>query len=129
MEFVILGCYYYWARHKHMRQLLPVRKKLPASVQVVVTCFRTGYMRFINVPVLQRCPCGLKPFHVSHILASCAALDRTAIREFLDWAHNLSDTHVALAILTRMAQSSWELLGILYRQRYYVIESIRASEP
>ena len=118
-----------WAWHKNVRRLLPVPKKLPASVQVAVTRFRTGYRRFADVPVLQRCPCGLKPFHVAHILASCAALDRTDIREFLDPSHNLSDTRAALAILTRMANSSWEPLGRFYRRNYHVIESIGAPEP
>ena len=71
----------------------------------------------------------MKPFHVAHILAFCAALDRNAIQKDLDPMHNLSDTRAALAIQKRMAGYSWEPLGRFYRKNYHVIESIGVPEP
>ena len=52
--------------------------------QVVVTRFRTGYRRHI--------------FHVAHILASCNAMDQSAIVRFLDPDNSLSDTRAALGV-------------------------------
>ena len=64
-----------WCWNKNVRRLLPAPGSLPASVQVVLTRFRTSYRRHIDCPELQRCPCNQRPFHVAHILASCTAMD------------------------------------------------------
>ena len=70
-----------------------------------------------------------QPFHVAHILASCAAMDRSAIGRFLDLENGLSDTRVALAILKRMAVASWEPLTKFYRQYYHIMGTVGDLEP
>ena len=113
-----------WVWHNLVRETLPPPTNLPASTQVAVTRFRTGYRRWIDVPDLKRCPCGDKFFYVAHILATCKEMDRSAIQEYMDPDDHRSDTRAAKAILTRMAKTSWEPLARFYRQNRDVIETV-----
>ena len=113
-----------WVWHNLVRKTLPPPTNLPATTQVAATRFRSGYRRWIDVPDLQRCPCGDKIFNVAHILATCKEMDRSAILDFMDPNDHRSDTRAAKAILTRMAKTSWEPLARFYRQNRDVIESV-----
>ena len=67
-------------------------------------------------------------FNVAHVLASCPAFDRTALQGFLEAPSNKSDTRKALAILKRLAKTSWEPLDRFYRQNYHTFEIVGIPE-
>ena len=119
-----------WLWYTLVRTNIPPPVGLPASTQVAVNRFRTGYRRWIDVPNLQRCPCGTKIFNVAHILASCGAVDRSAISSFMeDSDQQLSDNRAALAILYRLSKTSWNPLARFYRQNIDVINSVGHPDP
>jgi ribonuclease HI/exonuclease III len=115
-----------WIWYSLVRKHIPRPTGLPASTHEAVSRFRLGYRRWADVPNYKNCPCGKKLFSVAHILATCEAMDRTDLGRFMDdpSLQKNDDQSTALAILHKMAKTSWDPLARFYRRNKATIETV-----